>query len=101
MIGAVRKTEYAGETILSMTAAYRTAAAAQTKAAYERMKTYWEQKVNVSYHTKDRQFDRYMQWVSFQPILRRIYGCSFCRTMITERGGRGWRDLWQDCLALL
>lgn len=39
MIGAVRKTEYAGETILSMTAAYRTAA--QTKAAYERMKTYW------------------------------------------------------------
>lgn len=75
MIGAVRKTEHAGETILSMTAAYRTAA--QTKAAYERMKTYWEQKVNVSYHTKDRQFDRYMQWVSFQPILRRIYGCSF------------------------
>ncbi len=36
MIGAVRKTEHAGETILSMTAAYRKAA--QTKAAYERMK---------------------------------------------------------------
>ena len=99
MIGAVRKTEYAGETILSMTAAYRTAA--QTKAAYERMKTYWEQKVNVSYHTKDRQFDRYMQWVSFQPILRRIYGCSFLPHHDYGKGGRGWRDLWQDCLALL
>lgn len=91
MIGAVRKTEHAGETILSMTAAYRKAA--QTKAAYERMKTYWEQKVNVSYHTKDRRFDRYMQWVSFQPILRRIYGCSFCRTMITERRKRLERSL--------
>ena len=46
MIGAVRKTEHAGETILSMTAAYRKAA--QTKAAYERMKTYWEQKsINI------------------------------------------------------
>lgn len=99
MIGAVRKTEHAGETILSMTAAYRTAA--QTKAAYERMKTYWEQKVNVSYHTKDRQFDRYMQWVSFQPILRRIYGCSFLPHHDYGKGGRGWRDLWQDCLALL
>ena len=95
MIGAVRKTEHAGETILSMTAAYRTTA--QTKAAYERMKTYWEQKVNVSYHTKDRQFDRYMQWVSFQPILRRIY-VPFCRTMITEReeeaGEISGRTVW-------
>ena len=99
MIGAVRKTEHAGETILSMTAAYRKAA--QTKAAYERMKTYWEQKVNVSYHTKDRRFDRYMQWVSFQPILRRIYGCSFLPHHDYGKGGRGWRDLWQDCLALL
>jgi len=62
MTGAVRATEHAGETILRMTAAYRTAA--QTTAAYECMKAYWEEKVNVSYHTKDRRFDRYMQWVS-------------------------------------
>ena len=99
MTGAVRAAEHAGEMILCMTAAYRTAV--QTTAAYERMKAYWEEKVNVSYHTKDRRFDRYMQWVSFQPILRRIYGCSFLPHHDYGKGGRGWRDLWQDCLALL
>lgn len=42
-----------------------------------------------------------MHWVSFQPILRRIYGCSFLPHHDYGKGGRGWRDLWQDCLALL
>ena len=42
-----------------------------------------------------------MNWVSFQPELRRIYGCSFLPHHDYGRGGRGWRDLWQDCLALL
>lgn len=42
-----------------------------------------------------------MRWVSFQPILRRIYGCSFLPHHDYGKGGRGWRDLWQDCLALL
>ena len=77
-----------------MTAAYRTAA--QTKAAYERMKTYWEQKVNVSYHTKDRQFDRYMQW--FSRSCAGSMAVPFCRTMITEReeeaGEISGRTVW-------
>ena len=42
-----------------------------------------------------------MKWVTLQPILRRIYGCSFLPHHDYGRGGRGWRDLWQDCLALL
>jgi cellobiose phosphorylase len=42
-----------------------------------------------------------MRWVSFQPMLRRIYGCSFLPHHDYGKGGRGWRDLWQDCLALL
>ena len=42
-----------------------------------------------------------MRWVSFQPVLRRIYGCSFLPHHDYGRGGRGWRDLWQDCLSLL
>jgi len=42
-----------------------------------------------------------MRWVSFQPFLRRIYGCSFLPHHDYGRGGRGWRDLWQDCLSLL
>lgn len=39
------------------------------------MKNYWQEKVNVSYHTADENFKQFMHWVSFQPILRRIYGC--------------------------
>ncbi|WP_347707971.1 hypothetical protein [Clostridium sp. C2-6-12] len=42
-----------------------------------------------------------MYWVNFQPMLRRIYGCSFLPHHDYGKGGRGWRDLWQDCLALL
>lgn len=64
-------------------------------------KEYWQGTVNVSYHTGDENFDNYMNWVSFQPMLRRIYGCSFLPHHDYGKGGRGWRDLWQDCLALL
>lgn len=69
--------------------------------ALEKTKEYWKQKVNVSYHTGDSDFDNFMCWVSFQPMLRRIYGCSFLPHHDYGKGGRGWRDLWQDCLALL
>lgn len=64
-------------------------------------KAYWQNKVNVIYHTKDRGFNLWMRWVSFQPMLRRLYGCSFLPHHDYGKGGRGWRDLWQDCLALL
>ncbi|MDR3594900.1 GH36-type glycosyl hydrolase domain-containing protein [Clostridium sp.] len=64
-------------------------------------KEYWDEKINISYETKDRQFDNWMHWVNFQPMLRRIYGCSFLPHHDYGKGGRGWRDLWQDCLALL
>lgn len=73
----------------------------QVRAALERTEAYWQQKVNVRYHTGDERFDRLMRWVSFQPLLRRIYGCSFLPHHDYGRGGRGWRDLWQDCLSLL
>ncbi len=64
-------------------------------------KAYWEEKINVSYRTGSKEFDAWMHWVNFQPMLRRIYGCSFLPHHDYGRGGRGWRDLWQDCLALL
>ncbi len=67
----------------------------------ERVKEYWQKTVNVKYHTGDKDFDTYMRWVSFQPFLRRLYGCSFLPHHDYGRGGRGWRDLWQDCLSLL
>lgn len=67
----------------------------------EETKDYWQKKVNISYHTGDNRFDLFMRWVSFQPFLRRSYGCSFLPHHDYGRGGRGWRDLWQDCLSLL
>lgn len=67
----------------------------------ERTKKYWQEQVNVRFFTGDKNFDEYMCWVAFQPILRRIYGCSFLPHHDYGKGGRGWRDLWQDCLALL
>lgn len=64
-------------------------------------KLYWENKINLKYNTGDSTFNNWMHWVNFQPILRRIYGCSFLPHHDYGKGGRGWRDLWQDCLALL
>lgn len=74
---------------------------AAVDAALESTKEYWQEQVNIKYHTGDQAFDNYMRWVSFQPFLRRIYGCSFLPYHDYGKGGRGWRDLWQDCLALL
>ncbi len=69
--------------------------------AFEKTKQYWLDKINVFYETADTVFDNFMYWVNFQPMLRRIYGCSFLPHHDYGKGGRGWRDLWQDCLALL
>ncbi len=65
------------------------------------VKEYWQTKVRAGYYTGDTKFDNFMKWVSFQPELRRLFGCSFLPHHDYGRGGRGWRDLWQDCLALL
>ena len=70
-------------------------------AALDDVKRHWQEAVNVACHTADPDFDRLMRWVSFQPFLRRIFGCSFLPHHDYGRGGRGWRDLWQDCLSLL
>ena len=69
--------------------------------ALEENKKYWRERLNIFYETSDTDLDNWMYWVNFQPILRRIYGCSFLPHHDYGRGGRGWRDLWQDCLALL
>ncbi|OCL25984.1 cellobiose phosphorylase [Orenia metallireducens] len=65
-------------------------------------RAYWEEKINkVQFKSGNPDYDNWMKWVTLQPILRRIYGCSFLPHHDYGRGGRGWRDLWQDCLALL
>ncbi len=68
----------------------------------QKTREYWEEKLGkISFKSRDEQFDAWMKWVSLQPILRKIYGCSFMPHHDYGKGGRGWRDLWQDCLALL
>ncbi len=75
--------------------------AGQVQALLDETKAYWQKRVNVRYSTGSPDFDRLMRWVTFQPFLRRLYGCSFLPHHDYGRGGRGWRDLWQDCLSLL
>lgn len=71
------------------------------KAYYENLE-YWQKRINkITFNTSDRHFNIWMRWVALQPILRKIYGNSFLPHFDYGRGGRGWRDLWQDCLALL
>jgi len=65
-------------------------------------KAYWENELSrLKFDSGNQEMDSWMKWVTLQPILRRIYGCSFLPHHDYGRGGRGWRDLWQDCLALI
>lgn len=79
----------------------RYGSAEQARAALAETRAAWQRRVNVSFHTGDAAFDHLMRWVCFQPFLRRLFGCSFLPHHDYGRGGRGWRDLWQDCLSLL
>lgn len=64
--------------------------------------TYWSQKLaTLDFHTNDARFNQWLKWVTLQPVLRRIAGNSWLPYHDYGRGGRGWRDLWQDILALL
>jgi cellobiose phosphorylase len=55
----------------------------------------------ISLASGDADFDCWFCWVAIQPVLRKIFGCSFLPDFDYGKGGRGWRDLWQDCLALI
>ena len=67
-----------------------------------RTKNHWEQKLaSLQMDLGEARFNGWLKWVTLQPILRRICGNSFLPYHDYGRGGRGWRDLWQDQLALL
>ena len=70
-------------------------------AALEKTKAFWQDAAALTVHTQSGDFDHWVRWVGIQPLLRRICGCSFLPHHDYGRGGRGWRDLWQDSLALL
>lgn len=63
---------------------------------------YWQEKAHrVSFGTPDSRLNNWLTWVNCQPTFRRLYGNSYLPQFDYGRGGRGWRDLWQDGLALL
>lgn len=69
--------------------------------ALKKTKRFWQAASALTVETGDPDFDAWLRWVGIQPTLRRICGCSFLPHHDYGRGGRGWRDLWQDSLALL
>ena len=65
-------------------------------------KDFWQQKsALLEFRSGNDRFNGWLKWVGIQPILRRWMGNSFLPYHDYGRGGRGWRDLWQDALALL
>jgi len=75
---------------------------AKAVAALKETKKYWQQAGDSnSVAVGDSDFSNWFRWVNAQPLLRKIYGCSFLPDFDYGKGGRGWRDLWQDCLSLI
>lgn len=65
----------------------------------EKTKNFWREKINtLQVKVGDETFNAWMRWVSLQPMLRKLFGNSFLPYHDYGRGGRGWRDLWQDIL---
>lgn len=68
----------------------------------EETKKYWLKYLSaLEFDFQDKNYNNWLLWVKFQPTLRKLFGCSFLPHFDYGKGGRGWRDLWQDALALL
>ncbi|MDP2927798.1 MAG: cellobiose phosphorylase, partial [Candidatus Omnitrophota bacterium] len=69
---------------------------------FEKTKKFWQaQSKLIEVASGNKHFDNWLRWVSIQPLLRKIFGSSFLPDFDYGKGGRGWRDLWQDCLGLI
>ncbi|MFN2305200.1 MAG: cellobiose phosphorylase, partial [Anaerolineales bacterium] len=62
---------------------------------------WWDKLSNLQFDHQESRRDGWLKWVSLQPVLRQMMGNSFLPYHDYGRGGRGWRDLWQDLLAIL
>ncbi|MDD2688837.1 MAG: cellobiose phosphorylase [Candidatus Omnitrophica bacterium] len=74
----------------------------QVENSLGRTKDFWiTHAKQLDLSTGDPDFENWFRWVSIQPFLRKFFGCSFLPDFDYGKGGRGWRDLWQDCLGLI
>lgn len=69
---------------------------------FERTKKFWRGYLSsLKFDFKDKNFNNWLLWVNLQPTLRKLFGCSFLPHFDYGKGGRGFRDLWQDILNLI
>jgi cellobiose phosphorylase len=72
------------------------------KKYFSATKDYWQSYLGkIEFDFQDKNYNNWLCWVGFQPTLRKLFGCSFLPHFDYGKGGRGWRDLWQDALALI
>ncbi len=74
----------------------------KVEASLRKTRDYWQKYLSgLRIDLGDRDKNGWLAWVKFQPTLRKLFGCSFLPHFDYGKGGRGWRDLWQDALTLL
>ncbi len=62
---------------------------------------YWKNYTgSISIKSSDHNFDQWIRWIIYQVKCRQVFGNSYLPDFGYGRGGRGWRDLWQDLLAI-
>lgn len=70
--------------------------------ALESNQRFWREKADsIVFRHADAEFNSWVKWVTLQPVFRRISGCSFLPDHDYGKGGKGWRDIWQDLLSLI
>lgn len=70
--------------------------------SFQQTKKYWLKYLSrLSLDFQDKNFNNWLLWIQLQPLLRKLFGCSFLPHFDYGKGARGWRDLWQDILTLL
>ncbi len=62
---------------------------------------FWEDYGNsLRVETNDKSLNGLLPWLNFQLKCRQVYGNSYLPDFGYGRGGRGWRDLWQDLISI-
>ncbi len=75
--------------------------AAKATKALDDTRSYWiNMSNNVSFNTEDTDFNNWCRWLSYQVKCRQVFGNAYLPDFDYGKGGRGWRDLWQDLLSI-
>ncbi|MBN2482908.1 MAG: cellobiose phosphorylase [Candidatus Omnitrophica bacterium] len=70
--------------------------------ALDATKKFWlTQDDSLTFDFGDPVYNNWLRWIKLQPTLRKLFGCSFLPHFDYGKGGRGFRDLWQDILSLI